>query len=69
MMKGLPSIDLTVSFVSGNGRTKRIQPSIFQKLHTSSFNLDFAPEILYSLSCHERSFSRCLFTKLRFLSA
>lgn len=35
----LPSVDLTVSFVCGNGRTKRIQPGIFQKLHIFVFQV------------------------------
>ena len=41
----LPSIDLTISFVCGNGRTKRIQSGIFQKLHIFVFQVE-----LYALN-------------------
>lgn len=58
----LPSIDLTISFVCGNCRTKRIQSGIFQKLHIFVFQVGlYALNICFLVT---RTFRRYLFTKL-----
>ena len=63
----LPSIDLTISFVCGNSRTKRIQSGIFQKLHIFVFQVGlYALNICFLVT---RAFRRYLFAKLLFSSA